>query len=213
MNETVTKKMARRGEGSNFIQNIPLDVWTRYNHLTRRYRGTSKDLIYEEVLRDYPVKVLDYGCGPEGTIGLCKTPILVIEGLDTDRDNRNACYHSVDEVDSFYDIIIFSHCIEHMSPAEAESTLRWMRDHCRELLMVTPNSGNPSFDFLKDLTHLRPYSTPHTLAMMERIGFDIKHVYYASMGRMLDLPFRALNCLGRDGKLNGLYYEYVVVAE
>lgn len=187
---------------------------SNYLSLYRYYWGQTKQLILGTIRPG--MTILDYGCG-NGTIGLLgddDEKQVCVDGIDTyDKGNLKAKYHYHDEVvKTDYDLILFSHAIEHMELNEAATILRWLRGHGKRIIMATPNGGNPSFDFWQDLTHKRKYSYPDTLTLMEDAGWHVEQVYFTNPGLKRTLPFRLALCKCFDCGTNGLFYEYVVVA-
>jgi 2-polyprenyl-3-methyl-5-hydroxy-6-metoxy-1,4-benzoquinol methylase len=186
------------------------DCWHNYDNITVTTSQNSKDIISSFIKPG--MRVLDYGCGKQGTLGCYgrfEAEEVIIDRYDTDKSIN--CIHNLKEINGTYDLIIFSHVIEHMPFDKALETLCWLISHGKIIILATPNSCSTGFDFWKDLTHVRPYSTPQTLSLIEALDGKLQRVYYSYRGELKTLPFRLITALGKDEKLKALYYEYVVI--
>jgi hypothetical protein len=188
------------------------DCWHDYDKITGTTSQTSKDIIASLIKPG--MRVLDYGCGEQGTLGCYgrfEAEELIIDCYDTDKSID--CIHDLKQINGTYDLIIFSHVIEHEWLEQAIEMLDWLVHHGKTVILATPNSCCAAFDFWKDLTHKRPYSSPQTCALIDNLGGRTKQVIYAYTGELKNMPFKANTALGKDEKLKALYYEYVVIFE
>lgn len=133
------------------------------------------------LLRDYLSKkkgrVLDFGCG-KGTFKPHKG--IQYFGYDIDKTNKLADYHALKEIKDVFDVVVLSHVVEHMAPEELEKTLEWLSRHAREIVIITPASTITGISFFNDITHVKPYSNPDALFLIEKY-FRIQNYYYCGL--------------------------------
>jgi 2-polyprenyl-3-methyl-5-hydroxy-6-metoxy-1,4-benzoquinol methylase len=164
------------------------------------------------VVKQLHGRVLDYGCG-EGSLRNVDTGDLRVEGYDIDPDNKTAKYHSLDEINILgaqgrFDCILMSHVIEHMELDESIEMLKWCKQRCGRIVIVTPNEGNNIFiPFHIDITHVKSYATPDLMRVMESLGYKNCKAY---LGGMDHNPMRiAASFLLTTSP----YWDYIVVAD
>jgi hypothetical protein len=187
------------------------DCWTYYDNITVMDNRNSRT-IFAELIKPN-MRCLDFGCGEQGTLGYrgrFEAENVIMDGYDNDISVSN-CYHNLNDIHGTYDLILMSHVIEHCTLVEAEFLLKWCINRAKRVVLVTPNSCSVGFDFNKDLTHVRPYSTPQTCSIIEQLGGKIEKVAYTFIGEKKSLPFRFLMALGKDEKMKALYYEYMIM--
>jgi 2-polyprenyl-3-methyl-5-hydroxy-6-metoxy-1,4-benzoquinol methylase len=178
-----------------------------------RWYGSRRWLLEE--LRD-GMRVLDYGCceGTHGSLGAVhyNGKTFAVEGLDIDKRNTRALYHSPDEVAGRYDAIVLSHVVEHCTPDVVRQILKWCSDHSDRLYVVTPNAGlNPFVDFWCDVQHVRPYNTGTFLYWLHLLGYDLRVVWAGPpTGSMINKLYSTLDAVLRG---TSPYREYCVACK
>jgi SAM-dependent methyltransferase len=128
-------------------------------------------------------RVLDFGCGHGslGWLGYKKTFNVTVDGYDMDEGNKEATYHSIADIKTFYDVIIFSHVLEHMDLNEIGDVLSWAKLHGSRIFIALPNTNNIFINFFVDITHVRPYDNADFLYYLELNGFTILKTGYCNI--------------------------------
>lgn len=148
--------------------------------------------------------VLDFGCGPEGTISKMNRSI---EFFDIDSTNKIANYNCMADVSKVYDFLVSHHVVEHMNRDEMIEFYRWASKHCKYLVLGQPNGENIWVPFYIDVTHTRPYYAFPTARLLEQLGFTVEKVYYCNVEpgirrKLFDVLFQV-----------NPYQEFVIVAK
>jgi SAM-dependent methyltransferase len=129
-------------------------------------------------------KVLDYGCG-NGTLGgighiIVNGKPLDVIGFDIDQKNLLAKYHVHEDVKEYFDVIIMSHVVEHMTCDNVRETIKWASEHANRVLIVTPNAElNPFVNFSSDSTHIRPLNIGELPYWCAKNGFENVEVIWS----------------------------------
>lgn len=174
------------------------------------------DFIWSHIVP--PCRVLDYGCG-NGSIGYLGRDdhrMIHVLGLDEfDRENKIAEYHSRDEVNGPFDVIVARHVVEHMSwgddGGELRQFLEWCYSRSRKLITVSPNP-NRYYDFYQDPTHKTKCNTDFYLALCESTGWHVSDVVLTDLklgSKVFFLPRLALSLFEGVAPL----FSHIVVME
>lgn len=160
-------------------------------------------------------RVLDFGCGPEGTLHfLGKAYGTDIVGLDYDRGNAAATYHSWDEVEGHYDYVIFSHVLEHMHYPESIANVERALTVAAGVVIVVPNGYYNPFINQRgmEITHVsEPYSNPGFCVILEDNGVFVERVIRSDIYDKRPFHIWAARFL-----FNGLlgyspFYDYIII--
>lgn len=181
------------------------DSGQKMGSIRRYYWGGSfklTNLLLKKIAREKNRKtldVLDFGCS-HGTCQLKEAEISInYFGYDSDPLNDHAKFHKIKEMDQMhFDVIVFSHVIEHMHLEEMISVMDWSREHADYIIILLPRIDYPFNGFWQTLDHKRPYDNEPFLCYLENIGWDVIkyfHVdHYVKTDPMIIKTHRFLFC-------------------
>ena len=144
--------------------------------------------VKEETGKD-KLKVLDFGCGIEGTTCL-RTPNPFIEyfGYDNDLHNDLATYHSLDEMkDVHFDVIVFSHVMAYLEVDEMIDVMDWCNQHSDYSIILLQRTEYPFNDFFAP-HHIKPWDNEMFLGYLDIIGWETINYYHVDWRSKSD-PF------------------------
>ena len=169
-----------------FYQKTPL-VWS-VRHESKVMRGLIKP----------GSRVLDYGCGGGslGFIGRDEKNDITVDGFDPSIYNKNAKYHSLDDIKDVYDYIILSNILEHCPLEEVSQILTWCRAHTKNIIVMLPSTNYLFTQFHGDMTHLRPYDSFDFMYFTERHGFKVDKMVWANIG-LSKHPYKLFAAINR----------------
>lgn len=161
----------------------------RLDRMHERHYGGTVDLLRQLTKRQ---SILDVGCGLKGSLGFLGAeglnpdsehggPMWYAEGLDEDRKNESARYHSWAEVKGPFDTALFCHMLEHL-PGEYPEALEQLRSAslvAKQFIIVAPNGGHNHFvhQRTQDGTHTcAPYNIVDFSVLLEENGFKVERL-------------------------------------
>jgi hypothetical protein len=144
--------------------------------MIERNYGSTKPFL----LRILKGRVLDYGCGIEGSLGFKGSRDGVhVTAVDADTGNGFADHHRLEDAGAGYDYALMSHVLEHMPYEESVSLAQRMLRAAGKLVIVVPNCGDNVFlsQLNYDITHVpNPYNMPDFLYLLELNNIMVRRV-------------------------------------
>jgi SAM-dependent methyltransferase len=156
---------------------------------TKRPSGEAArlaELVYQERWRmlDSSKRVLDVGFGGGGFIDAAPAGIAVC-GVDTDpaavaaRPERTVLASAEDLPfgEDTFDAVHAAHVVEHLEhPDRMVAECARVLEPGGRLLVVTPDIERYGFRFWVDHTHVRPFTAPGLVRLLQMHGFEIQRV-------------------------------------
>ena len=134
--------------------------------------------VKEETGKD-KIKVLDFGCGIEGTICLREPkPFIEYAGYDNDLQNDFAVYHSLDEMEKcHFDVIVFSHVMAYLPVDEMIGVMEWSSAHGDYVVIMLQRTEYPFNEFFAP-HHIKPWDNEMFLGYLDIIGWETINYYH-----------------------------------